>query len=95
MLKRINRYLQKFRKDLDKLQTYEYNIRHGLDGLFNVEDDYYKPAEVKSVFDGSYMLYESEGDKDSKLSIDEYFNIIKRYLKEMIADHKSKGEWNI
>ena len=57
VLKRINRYLKNFRKDFDKLQTYEYNIRFGLDDLFNEEDDYYKPTEVKSVFDGSYMLY--------------------------------------
>ena len=59
------------------------------------KDDYYKPTEVKSALDGSYMLYESNGDKDTKLSIDEYFNMIRPYLKDMIDDHKSKGEWKI
>ena len=42
-----------------------------------------------------YVLCESNGDKDGKLSIDEYFNIIRPYLKDMIDDHKSKGEWKI
>ena len=41
------------------------------------------------------MLYESKGDKDSKLSIDEYFDIIRDYLKDLIDDHKSKDEWKI
>ena len=41
------------------------------------------------------MLYESKEDKDSKLSIDEYFDIIRPYLKDMIDNHKSKGEWKI
>ena len=64
----IDRYLKNFKKDFGKLQKYQYNIRHVLDYLFN-ELDYYKPTEVKSAFDGSYILYESKGGKDSKLSI--------------------------
>ena len=82
---------------MDKLQKYQYNITHGLDYLLNElkEEDYYKPTEVKSAFDGSYISYESKGDKDARLSIDEYFDIIRLYLKDMIDDHKSKGEWKI
>ena len=41
------------------------------------------------------MLYESKGDKESKLSIDEYFDIIRPYLKDIIDDHKAKGKWKI
>ena len=41
------------------------------------------------------MLYESRGDKDNKLAIYEYFDIIRPYLKDMIDDFKSKGEWKI
>ena len=29
---------------------------YGLDYLFN-EEDYYEPKEIKSAFDGSYILY--------------------------------------
>ena len=88
-------YLKNFKNDLEKLQKYQHNIIYGLDHLFNEEDDYYKPKEVKRAFDGSYILYESKGDNDGRLSIDEYFNIIKPYLKDLIDDRKSKAEWKI
>ena len=97
MLRNSERYFKNFKKDLDKLQKYQYNITYGLDKLLNRlnEEDYYKPTEVKSAFDGSYMLYESRGDKDNMLAIYEYFDKIKPYLKDMIDDYKSKGEWKI
>ena len=84
-----------FKKDLDKLQ--KYSITYGLDYLFNELDevDYYEPKEVKSAFDGGYVLYESKGDKDNNLSIDEYFDIIRPYLRDMIDNHKARGEWKI
>ena len=90
----IVKYLKKLKYDLKKLQKYQDNITYGLDYLFN-EEDYYKPTEVKSAFDGNYVLYESRGDKDGKLSLYEYFDKIKRHLKDMIDDYKSKGEWKI
>ena len=33
--------------------------------LFNElnEEDYYEPKEIRGVFDGSYILYESKGNK--------------------------------
>ena len=51
-----------------------------------------KSIEVKNAFNGSYVLYESKGDKDSKLSIDQFFDIIRHYLKDLIDDYKSKDE---
>ena len=60
MLKNITKYLKNFKKDLEK-----YNITYGLDYLFNeINEDYYEPKELKSAFDGSYMLQESKADKD-------------------------------
>ena len=97
VLKNINRYLKKLNSDLRKLQKYQDNITYGLDYLFNKvnEEDYYEPKEIRSAFDGSYVLYESRGDKDNMLAIYEYFDKIKPYLKDMIDDYKSKGEWKI
>ena len=70
---------------------------HGLGYLFNElnEEDYYKPTEAKSAFDGSYILYESRGDKDAKLALWKYFDKIRPYLKNMIDDYKPKGKWKI
>ena len=94
MLKNIDRYLKKFKKDLEKLQKYQYNITYGLDYLFNElnEENHYEPTEIKNAFDGGYMLYETRGDKDAKLSIDEYVDIIRPYLKDVIDNHKARGE---
>ena len=41
------------------------------------------------------MLYESRGEKDANLALYEYFDKIIPYLKDMINDYKSKGEWKI
>ena len=97
VLKNIDRYFKKLNNDLRKLQKYQDNTTYGLDYLFNEvnEEDYYEPKEIKSAFDGSYTLYESRGDKDNVLAIYEYFDKIKAYLKYIIDDYKSKGEWKI
>ena len=52
-------------------------------------------TEVKSAFDGNYVLYESRRDKDAKLALYEYFDKIKPHLKDMRYYYKSKGEWKI
>ena len=39
--------------------------------------------------------YESNGDKDKALSIEEYFDKIRPYLTNMINDLKTKDEWKI
>ena len=97
LLKNIDRYLQNFKKDFKNLQKYQDNITYGLDYLLNEvnEEDYYEPKKIKSAFDGSYVLYESKGDKDNILAPYGYFDKIKPYLKDMIDDYKSKGEWKI
>ena len=61
VLKNIDKYRKNVQEDLEKLQKYQYNITYGLDYLFNELDevDYYEPKEVKSAFDGSYVLYTS------------------------------------
>ena len=97
VLKNIGKYLKKLNNDFKKFQKYQDNKPYGLDYLFNElnGEDYYEPREINSAFDGSYMLYESRGDKDYKLALYEYFDVIRPYLKDMIDDYKSKGEWKI
>ena len=75
VLKNIGRYHKKLNGDFKKLQKYQDNMKYGLHYLFNEvnEEDYYEPREIKSAFDGSYVLYESRGDKDNMLAIYEYF----------------------
>ena len=53
----------------------------------------YKPTIVKSGYNNNYIEYRSEGDK--LLTIKEYLNLIEPYLRELINDHKNKGERKI
>ena len=91
VLKNISKYHKKLNNDLKKLYKYQNNVMYGLDYLFNGED-YYERKEIKSAFDGSFILYESKGDKDAKLALWEYFDKIRPYLRDMIDYYKVKGE---
>ena len=84
-------YFNELHDDLLKQSKYQYNP-YGLDLLFN-KDDYYKPTEVKSTFDDSYVLYASNGDKDGLLYIFEYFQKIKPYLRDLIDFYNTKRDW--
>ena len=94
MLKNIERYFKKLKKDLNKIEIYKYNITHDIHNLFNKinKENYYEPIEIKSAFDGSYIEYQSRGDNDHNLSLEEYLNIIKLYLRDMIYNHKANGD---
>ena len=59
----------------------------------SIDEDYYKPALVKSGYNSNYIQYESKGDKI--LTVKEYIGLIEPYLANMINDYKSKGEWKI
>ena len=91
VLDNIVTYFNELHDDLLKQSKYQYNP-YGLDLLFN-KDDYYKPTEVKSTFDGSYVLYASNGDKDGLLYIFEYFQKIKPYLRDLIDFYNTKHDW--
>ena len=41
------------------------------------------------------ILNKSRGDKDKTLSIKEYLNMIKPYLRNIINYHKTQGEWKV
>ena len=79
----------------------EYKGIRDLEHLFEEinENDYYKPILVKSSHKEGYKEYESRGDKNKTLSIEQYLNNIISYLKELINNHKcmknGSKEWKI
>ena len=79
--------------DLSEQNKYKKNT-YRLDFLFN-DDDYYKPVELKSAFDGHYVLYESNDDKNTLLAIPEYFIKIKPYLRDLIDFYNTLEGWKI
>ena len=60
-----------------------------------IDEDYYKPIKTNGDFEENYMEYESRGDKDGNLSLEDYLNIIMPFLEDMINNHKNYGEWKI
>ena len=77
--------------DYDGIEEYR-EIRNVRD-LFGlpIDEDYYKPIIARGAFNGSYIQYESKGDKGKNLSIKEHLNIIKPSLSDIINDHKTRG----
>ena len=105
VLERIEEYFQKLKEDLSKLKRHRDNIIHDteykgineIQYLFNNidEEDCYEPIKTVQAFDDNYIKCESRGDRDSKLSLCDYLNIIRPYLRDMIDYNKALGEWKI
>ena len=54
---------------------------------------FYKPTLVKSGYNNNYIEYRSEGNEI--FTFEEYLDLIEPNLRELINDHKNKGEWKI
>ena len=78
---------------------YDDNKYQGIRDIGNffdeVDEDYYKPINTKSSFNGNYIEYESKGDKYKNLSPKEYLDMISPYLSDMLNDNKPRREWKI
>ena len=79
-------------------ETIKYTDHYDLDyeriwdikNLFNeINEDYYETVKTKIAFKGNYIEYESKGDKDKNLLPQEYLNMIRPYLRDMINNHKA------
>ena len=93
--KQRSKYLDELDKKILSLDNYNNDDDYDIENLFktSINKDCYKPKLNKSGYNNNYIEYRSEGDK--LLTIEEYLDLIKPYLKELINDHKSKGEWKI
>ena len=65
--------------------------------LFNqsTDEDYYKPIKTTNGFDNknNYTEYEAKGDKDKILLPEEYLNMIRPYLSDII--NHCKAQWKL
>ena len=98
-IKEIERNLTELEENLSKTNNYydynviEYREIRNVRDLFDlsINEDYYKPIIARGAFNGSYIQYESKGDKGKNLSAKEYLNMIKPYLSDIVNDHKARG----
>ena len=105
-LKNSNEYLNELDKKIIKLNQYNNNnntnnnnnnnnnsddLIENVRDLFNIVN--YESILIKTGFNNYYLEYRSEGN--DSLSFEEYLNLIKPYLNDLINTHKNKGEWKI
>ena len=57
------------------------------------EEDYYEPKRVSNFWNNNYIEYESNGDKNRDLSLDEYLNNIKPYAASVELNYE-EIKWN-
>ena len=65
-------------------------ILRDIKNLFEHEEEekYHKPARVSNFWSNSYIEYEKNSDKYKTLSVKEYFNKVRKYLKDIINNLK-------
>ena len=83
----LNNKLDKKINNNNTNDDYIENIRD----LFSILD--YEPLLIKSGFDNNYLEYMGNGN--DSLSFNEYLELIKPYLYDLINAYKAKGEWKI
>ena len=90
---------------LYKKEKYQYHDRNNLDyyvikdieSLFSVDiddDDYYKTILTRSSVKNNYKYYESRGDKNKNLSVNQCLYMFVPYLRDLINYHKT-NKWKI
>ena len=63
--------------------------------LFKQESDNYQAIRVDNFWDNNYIEYESNGNKNKNLSVQEYVDEIKPYLRDIIINLQKSDEWEI
>ena len=61
----------------------------------SIDEDYYQQIITDGAFNNNYIQYESKENKDKILTPNEYLDMIRLYLSDIINDHKTQGEWKI
>ena len=97
-IKEIERNLIELEESLFKPKKYydydntEYKGIRDVKDLFDlsIDEHYYKPIITNSAFNNNYIQYESKENKDKILTINEYLDMIRPYLSDIINDHKIK-----
>ena len=95
--------IENIEKNLSRLKKYhdyddiEYRGIRDIKNLFDLstDEDYCKPIKTNDTFNVNYIEYERKGDKNNTLSIKEYLNMIRPYLRDIINDQKTQGEWKV
>ena len=71
-------------------------IRRDIKNLFEYkEENYYKPVRVNNFWSNNHIEYESNGDRNKTLLVQEYLNKIRPCLKDITNNLKISNTWKI
>ena len=90
-LEKSKEYLDELDKKIIELNELDDDFIENVRDLFNTLN--YEPILIKAGYDNNYLEYRSEGN--NSLSFEEYLDLIKPHLNDLINTHKNKGEWKI
>ena len=90
-LEKSKEYLDELDKKIVALNELDDDFIENVRDLFNTLN--YEPILIKAGYDNNYLEYRSKGN--NSLSFEEYLDIIKPHLNDLINTHKNKGEWKI
>ena len=82
----------------EKSKQIENNIVKDVRNIFRLKEEINDTAIKyirKKYWSNNYIEYESNGDKSKTLSIEEYLNKIRLYLRHVINNLKKFDMWNI
>ena len=83
-----------FRQEKETKETKDRILRD-IKNLFEheKEENYYKPVRLSNFWSNNYIEYESNGDRNKTLSVEEYLNNFRQYLKDIINNLKKCDTW--
>ena len=59
------------------------------------EENHYKLVTVSTFYSNNYIEYESNSDRNKTLSVEEYLDKIRPYLKDIVNNLKKSDAWKI
>ena len=96
---------EKMNKDIRNLFRLKKGVKgikdivlRNIKNLFEYEKEekiYYKPVRVNNFWNNNYIEYKSYGDKNTILSIEEYLDKIRPYLRDIKNDLKQSDTYKI
>ena len=83
---------QKRKQHAEELRALKNSLEESRE---EIKRKYYRPIRTKGAFNDNYVEYESKRDKDKNLTPEDYLDIIRSFLKDIINNHKNQEEWKI
>ena len=79
-----------------KTKAIKDRILRDIKNLFkHQKENYYKPVRVNNFCSNNYLEYKSNGDRNKTVSVKEYLNKTRSYLKDIINNLKKSDTWKI